>query len=87
MDGRDGEDRNNQPDASNEAKMEIANAYEKSVSHLYNMYCRQIFWSLIQKDDMAMLFDVLFTNEQDMKSFACFLKVMGNESYITESKR
>jgi hypothetical protein len=40
MDGRDGEDRNNQPDASNEAKMEIANAYEKSVSHLYNMYCR-----------------------------------------------
>jgi hypothetical protein len=43
--------------------MEIANAYEKVISHLYNMYCRQIFWSLIQKDDMAKLFEILFTNE------------------------
>lgn len=63
MDGRDGEDRNHHPDSSTETKTEIANAYEKVILHLYNMYCRQIFWSLIQKDDMAKLFDILFTSD------------------------
>jgi hypothetical protein len=47
MDGQDGEDRNHLPTSSAEGNMEIANAYEKVIVHLYNMYCRQIFWSLI----------------------------------------
>ena len=36
---------------------------------------------------MEALFAVLFKNKADMKAFACFLKVVGNESYITHNTR
>lgn len=47
------------------------------------MYCRHIFWSLIQKDKIESMFDFLLTTPEDIKSFVTFIKVVGNESYIT----
>ena len=42
---------------------------------------------MVQKDNMEALFSVLFKTKADMKAFACFLKVVGNESYITQNSR
>lgn len=36
---------------------------------------------------MEELFKALFHKESDIRAFACFLKVIGNESYITKNTR
>jgi len=73
--------------AANEKKLELASEYEKVMMRLNNMYCRQIFWNMIKKDNMEELFKALFNRESDIKAFATFLKVIGNESYITKNTR
>ena len=60
--------------------------YEKSLIRLFNMYCRQVFWSLIQKDDIEKIFDMVLEKESQMRSFSVFLKVLGNECFITSNK-
>ncbi len=50
------------------------------------MYCRHIFWSLIQKDKIESLFDQILTTQNDMRAFVTFVKVVSNESYITNNK-
>lgn len=50
------------------------------------MYCRHIFWSLIQKDSITALFDFLLVTQEDMRAFVTFIKVVGNECYITANK-
>ena len=70
-----------------EWELELASEYEKVMMRLNNMYCRQIFWNMIQKDNMEELFKALFLKESDIKAFASFLKVIGNESYITKNTR
>lgn len=50
------------------------------------MYCRNIFWNLIQKDKIAKIFNFLLTTPEDMRAFVTFLKVVGNECYVTENK-
>ncbi len=64
----------------------MADLYEKSIRRLFNMYCRAIFWNLIQKDKISKIFDFLLASEEDMKAFITFLKVIGNECYITQNK-
>jgi predicted thioredoxin/glutaredoxin len=83
----DREDDGGRSAAVKERELELASEYEKVMMRLNNMYCRQIFWNMIQKDNMEELFKALFLKESDIKAFACFLKVIGNESYITKNTR
>ena len=62
---------------------DLAELYEKSIRRLFNMLCRNIFWNLIQKDKIAKIFDFLLTTPEDMRAFVTFLKVIGNECFIT----
>lgn len=76
---------------NNFSKKDIAQDYEKSMARLFNMYCRHVFWSLIQKDDIERIFSVILQGEReeaatDVKSFSVFLKVLGNECFITGNK-
>lgn len=50
------------------------------------MYCRHIFWTLIQKDDIEIIFNMVLESQNDMKAFSTFLKVLGNECFITGNK-
>ncbi|CDW71537.1 UNKNOWN [Stylonychia lemnae] len=68
------------------SKKDLAADYEKSMIRLFNMYCRHVFWSLIQKDDIHNLFSMVLETETEMKSFSVFLKVLGNECFITGNK-
>jgi hypothetical protein len=61
----------------------LATLYEGKVKRLVNMYCRHIFWSLVQRDRLDKLFDFLLLTEQDMRAFVTFIKVVGNECYVT----
>ena len=58
------------------------------MARLFNMYCRHVFWSLIQKDDIEKVFHVILETESqaEIKSFSVFLKVLGNECFITGNK-
>jgi len=40
--------------AVNEA---LPQEYQQILKRLFGMYCRQIFWSLIQNDDIEVIFD------------------------------
>ena len=60
--------------------------YEKALIRLFNMYCRHVFWSLIQKDDIEKIFEMVLEKEDDMRAFSVFLKVLGNECFITGNK-
>ena len=64
------------------------------------MYCRQIFWSLIQNDDFTTIFQLILHNEdqidskndskdvvESMRAFTVFIKVIGNECFITNNKK
>jgi len=42
---------------------------------------------MIQKDKIVKIFDFLITKPEDMRAFVTFLKVIGNECYITENKQ
>ena len=53
---------------------------------LFNMYCRHVFWSLIQKDDIEKIFTMVLESENGMKQFSVFLKVLGNECFITGNR-
>lgn len=68
------------------SKKDLAAEYEKSLIRLFNMYCRHVFWSLIQKDDIETIFSMVLETENDMKSLSVFLKVLGNECFITGNK-
>lgn len=90
--------------------------YEKILKRLFAMYCRQIFWSLIQNDEIETIFEqILIQQEPDagpkdaaqidssanqgqgstgdsqildsMRAFSNFIKVIGNECFITNNKR
>ena len=91
--------------------------YEKILKRLFAMYCRQIFWSLIQNDEIETIFEQILiqqepnTKPQDpaqidssavdttettdadsqildsMRAFSNFIKVIGNECFITNNKR
>jgi hypothetical protein len=69
---------------------------------LFNMYCRQIFWSLIQNDDIIRIFELILqqgpeeidsagkTDSQSLDSvraFTVFIKVIGNECFITNNQK
>jgi hypothetical protein len=43
--------------------VDLATLYESKIKRLFNIYCRQIFWSIVQKDKIEFLFDFLLTNE------------------------
>ena len=66
---------------------DLADLYEKSIRRLFNRLCRNIFWNLIQKDKIARIFEFLLTTPEDMKAFVTFLKVIGNDCYITQNKK
>jgi hypothetical protein len=40
----------------------------------------------VQKDKIQFLFDFLLTTEEDMRAFTSFIKVVGNECFITRNK-
>lgn len=80
--------------------------YERIVKRLFNMYCRQIFWSLIQNDDIEKIFELILHQPKEdgeqilsssrdnddeilnsMRSFTVFMKVIGNECFITNNKK
>ena len=48
---------------NNYSKKELAADYEKSMIRLFNMYCRHVFWSLIQKDDIEKIFRMVLETE------------------------
>jgi hypothetical protein len=50
------------------------------------MYCRHVFWSLIQKDDLDLIFSLILENPSEMRAFGTFIKVLGNECFITGNK-
>lgn len=50
------------------------------------MYCRHVFWSLIQKDDIEAIFTMVLESASDMRAFSTFLKVLGNECFVTGNK-
>jgi len=85
QDGRAVEDAYNRA-ISTADDQDLALSYEKSLERLFNMYCRRIFWSLIKKDKISEIFKSLLITSKDMDSFNTFLKVLGNEAYITENK-
>jgi len=69
------------------SKQDLAAEYEKSLIRLFNMYCRHVFWSLIQKEqDIEKIFSLVLESPQEMHSFSVFLKVLGNECFITGNK-
>jgi hypothetical protein len=41
---------------------------------------------LIQKDDIQKIFSMILESEADMRSFSVFIKVLGNECFITGNK-
>ena len=67
-------------------KKDLPGEYEKSLIRLFNMYCRHVFWSLIQKDDIEKIFSMILETPSEMKAFSVFLKVLGNECFITGNK-
>lgn len=71
---------------SNFSKKDLPMEYEKTLIRLFNMYCRHVFWSLIQKDDVTVIFSLILDTPSAMKSFATYLKVLGNECFITCNK-
>ncbi len=42
---------------------------------------------MIQKDKIARIFEFLLTTPEDMRAFVTFLKVIGNECFITQNKK
>ena len=71
---------------SNFSKKDLPMEYEKTLIRLFNMYCRHVFWSLIQKDDVSVIFSLILDTPSAMNSFATYLKVLGNECFITGNK-
>lgn len=78
--------------------------YEVILKRLFSMYCRQIFWSLIQNDDVEAIFEQIWdqtpsskeepSNSEDdkqmmssLRAFCNFIKVIGNECFITNNKK
>jgi hypothetical protein len=60
------------------------------MKRLFNQYCRQIFWSLIQNDDIEKIFSLILNSssmENSIRSFCIFIKVIGNECFITNNKK
>jgi hypothetical protein len=79
------------------------------------MYCRQIFWSLIQNDEIETIFEQILIGQQlntesneapqidssskaegetadkqildSMRAFSNFIKIIGNECFITNNKK
>lgn len=45
------------------ADSDLASLYEQKIKRLFNIYCRQIFWSIVQKDKIEFLFDLLLKTE------------------------
>lgn len=45
------------------ADSDLASLYEQKIKRLFNIYCRQIFWSIVQKDKIEFLFDFLLKTE------------------------
>ena len=37
----------------------LSQEYERIIKRLFNIYCRQIFWSLIQNDDIEKIFELI----------------------------
>lgn len=62
----------------------MADLYECRIKRLFNIYCRQIFWSIVQKD--STMFRFLLETEGDMRAFVSFVKVVGNECFVTGNK-
>jgi len=50
------------------------------------MYCRHLLWSLIQKDSVERIFELVLQTDSEMRAFATFLRVLGNECFVTENK-
>jgi len=68
----------------------LSQEYEKIMRRLFNQYCRQIFWSLIQNDDIEKIFELILNSASmasSMRSFCIFIKVIGNECFITNNKK
>ena len=63
---------------------DLADLYESKIKRLFNIYCRQIFWSIVQKD--STMFRFLLETEGDMRAFVSFVKVVGNECFVTGNK-
>lgn len=67
--------------------------YEKILKRLFAMYCRQIFWSLIQNDEVESIFGQIWDRAEEasmissFRSFCNFIKVIGNECFITNNKK
>lgn len=91
--------------------------YEKILKRLFAMYCRQIFWSLVQNDEIEAIFEQILVQQEpaaeaedsnqivssatqlqgaaavdsqildSMRAFSNFIKVIGNECFITNNKR
>jgi hypothetical protein len=76
--------------------------YERILKRLFSMYCRQIFWSFIQNDNIETIFEQILNIKANddqkqidsgssqkkarMRSFCSFIKVIGNECFITNNK-
>ena len=71
---------------NNFSKQDLPGEYEKTLIRLCNMYCRHVFWSLIQKDDLDSIFSLILETPSEMRAFATFIKVLGNECFITGNK-
>ena len=67
--------------------------YETILKRLFSMYCRQIFWSLIQNDEVESIFGQIWDRAEEtslissFRSFCNFIKVIGNECFITNNKK